>query len=161
MEYKDIKSKLEAKCKDNLVSEYRVYHSLDNVYIHIKEKTLETKVIVLFIDYLKIVDINKNEIELIKYKDIINIYWGRLKMENKKVRVIRDWEKLKDEMHKDFSSKYRVLKIFVIENTIEIDISKKILVPKDFIFIRKMLKKYKLNLLNVSTYRRNFCFSFY
>ena len=74
MEYKDIKSKLEAKCKDNFVSEYRLYHSLDNVYIHIKEKTLETKVIVLFIDYLKIVDINKNEIELIKYKDIINIY---------------------------------------------------------------------------------------
>ena len=82
-------------------------------------------------------------------------------MENKKVRVIRDWEKLKDEMHKDFSSKYRVLKIFVIENTIEIDISKKILVPKDFIFIGKILKKYKLNLLNISTYRRNFCFSFY
>ena len=82
-------------------------------------------------------------------------------MENKKTRVIRDWEKLKKDLYNDFSSKYKILKIFVIENSIEIDISKKILVPKDFIFIGKMLKKYKLNLLNVSTYRRNFCFSFY
>ena len=161
MEYKDIKTKLEEKCKDNFVSEYRIYHSLDTLYISTKKKIIETKVIVLFIDYLKIVDINNSEIDLIKYNDIINIYWGRLSMENKRVKVIRDWEKLKDEMHRDFSSEYRVLKIFVIENTIEIDISKKILVPKDFIFIGKMLKKYKLNLLNVSTYRRNFCFSFY
>ena len=82
-------------------------------------------------------------------------------MENKKTRVIRDWEKLKKDLYNDFSSKYKILKIFVIENSIEIDISKKILVPKDFIFIGKMLKKYNLNLLNVSTYRRNFCFSFY
>ena len=82
-------------------------------------------------------------------------------MENKKTRVIRDWEKLKKDLYNDFSSKYKILKIFVIENSIEIDISKKILVPKDFIFIGKMLKKYKLNLLNISTYRRNFCFSFY
>ena len=78
MEYKDVKSKLEAKCKDNFVSEYRVYHSFDNVYIHIKEKTLEAKVIVLFIDYLKVVDIINSKIDLIKYEDIINIYWGRL-----------------------------------------------------------------------------------
>ena len=82
-------------------------------------------------------------------------------MENKRVKVIRDWKKLKDEMHRDFSSEYRVIKIFVIKNTIEIDISKKILVPNDFIFIGKMLKKYNLDLRNLSTYRRNFCFSFY
>ena len=160
MEYKDIKTKLEEKCKDNFVSEYRVYHSLDTLYISTKKKIIETKVIVLFIDYLKVVDIINSEIDLIKYKDIINIYWG-INMENKKTRVIRDWEKLKKDLYNDFSSKYKILKIFVIENSIEIDISKKILVPKDFIFIGKMLKKYKLNLLNVSTYRRNFCFSFY
>ena len=82
-------------------------------------------------------------------------------MENKKTRVIRDWEKLKKDLYNDFSSKYKILKIFVIENSIEIDISKKILVPGDFVFIGKILKKYKLNLLNISTYRRNFCFSFY
>ena len=83
------------------------------------------------------------------------------KVRKMEAKVIRDWKKLKDEMHRDFSSEYTVITIFVIENTIEIDISKKILVPKDFIFISKMLKKYNLNLLNVSTYRRNFCFSFY
>ena len=82
-------------------------------------------------------------------------------MENKKVRVIRDWEKLKDDLYNEFSSKYRILKIFIIENSIEMDISKKVLAPADFVFIGKILKKYKLNLLNISTYRRNFCFSFY
>ncbi len=74
MENKDIKTKLEEKCKDNFVSEYRIYHSLDTLYISTKKKIIETKVIVLFIDYLKIVDINNSEIDLIKYNDIINIY---------------------------------------------------------------------------------------
>ena len=55
MENKDIKTKLEEKCKDNFVSEYRIYHSLDTLYISTKKKIIETKVIVLFIYYFVIV----------------------------------------------------------------------------------------------------------